>query len=141
MGKILVIKGANFSENAVDTQEISDLTLLEWTKGSVNSDGTINNSNGQQVYSQIVSISEGATSVTMTTTTNRYLTFVFYTSADVFIVRNVITQSGMSAECAVPSNATKIRLMVGLQAGVGDDANAFIAASGLEFTGIDARLY
>ena len=140
MGKILIIKGANFSANAVDTQDISGLAKLEWSHGSVNGDGTINPTNGQQVYSQIVPITAGATTVTMATTTNRYLTFVFYQENETFVSRNVITQSGMSASSAVPSNATKIRLMVGLQAGVGDDVDAFIASSGLTFTGIDAHL-
>lgn len=140
MGKILVIKGANFSANAVDTQDISGLAKLEWGIFSINADGSRSDTNRQQCTSNIVPITAGATTVAMNTTVNRYLTFVFYQENETFVSRNVITQSGMSASCTVPANATKIRLMIGLQAGVGNDADAFIAESGLTFTGIDAHL-
>lgn len=140
MGKILVIKGANFSANAVDTQDISGLTKLEWGVFSVNADGSLNTGNKQQCTTNIVPITAGATTVTMNTTVNRYLTFVFYQENETFISRNVITQSGMSASCAVPANATKIRLMVGSQQVQLNEPDDFVAESGLTFTGIDAHL-
>ena len=144
MGKSLVIKGADFSVNAIE--QVTPPTppaVLGWNIGNISSTGVLREVD-TAIYSDMVAINAGSVSIFAVSLDDSYFSVMgptpviaLYTEDETFITRIVGNKSaGASANISSYPTATKARFAIGDIKNNVTDVDVALSKLTYEITGV-----